>query len=232
MAVYYSLHPNNLTGEGEVYRAVVQSSGTVNLESIIQRMVARGSTTTEADAYAALKDFFTIIQTLLLDGFRINTPMFNCGLTIKGNFNGPTDTFSPSRNWIEISITPGVDLRRITQGTVQTQKQLPGEARPRLIRFIDLNSGERNSKLTPGGMGQIMGDRLKFDPADPSQGIFFVGADNSESRVEVVGKNINAELMFLVPATLAAGDYNLIVRTMASQSTLRTGILEAALTVS
>lgn len=232
MAVYYSLHPNNLTGEGEVYRAVVQSSGTVNLESIIQRMVARGSTTTEADAYAALKDFFTIIQTLLLDGFRINTPMFNCGLTIKGNFDGPMDSFSPGRNWIEISMTPGVDLRRITQGTVQTQKQLPGEARPRLLQFTDCNSGERNGKLTPGGMAQLLGDRLKFDPADPSQGIFFIAADNGESRVEVVGKNSSGELMFLIPATLAAGDYNLVVRSLTSQSTLRTGIFEAVLTVS
>ncbi|NJN96483.1 MAG: DUF4469 domain-containing protein [Anaerolineales bacterium] len=232
MAISYSLHPNNLTGEGEVYRAVVQSSGTVNLESIIQRMVARGSTTTEADAYAALKDFFTIIQTLLLDGFRINTPMFNCGLIIKGNFDGPMDSFSSSRNWIEISITPGVDLRRITQGTVQTQKQLPGEARPRLLQFTDLNSGQRNSKLTPGGMAQILGDRLKFDPADPNQGIFFVGADNSESRVEVVGKNNNAELMFLIPAALTAGDYTLTVRALMSQTVTRTGILEIPLTVS
>lgn len=59
-----------------------------------------------------------------------------------------------------------------------------------------------------------------------------MGADNSESRVEVVGKNINAELMFLIPAALTAGDYNSIVRSLVSQSTLRTGILEAALTVS
>jgi hypothetical protein len=75
------------------------------------------------------------------------------------------------------------------------------------LEYIDINTGERNSVLTPGGMGQVAGHRLKFGPADPEQGVFFMAPDGSSSaRVSLVGKNMPGELMFLVPDTLAAGD--------------------------
>ena len=62
-----------------------------------------------------------------------------------------------------------------------------------------LNSSELNSRVTPGRMGQITGHRLRFDPGDTSQGIFFV--NGSATRVSVAGKNDPSELMFLVPAS-------------------------------
>ena len=84
--------------------------------------------------------------------------------------------------------------------------------------------------LTPGGMGQLVGHRLKFDPADPNQGIFFV-APAGEARVQVVARNKPGELIFMVPA-LPAADYTLEVRaTVHSSEDVRTGALEATLTV-
>lgn len=232
MPIWYSLHRNPLTNGANHYRAIVQSSGTITMNDIIKRMVARGSTTTEADAYAVLMDFFTIVEGLLLDGFRVNTPLVNCGMSVKGNFDGQADSFSPSRNWIEATTSPGPQLRRAIQINAQAQKQLASEVRPRLLEYTDLNSGERDSRLTPGGMGQLAGDKLKFDPADTSQGIFFVGGGETGTlRVEVVGKNTSTELMFLVPANLYPGDYSLEVRTMLNSSSLRSGSLNAALTV-
>ncbi|MBE7550905.1 MAG: DUF4469 domain-containing protein [Anaerolineales bacterium] len=231
MPIWYSLHRNPLTNGANHYRAIVQSSGTITMNDIIKRMVARGSTTTEADAYAVLMDFFTIVEGLLLDGFRVNTPLVNCGMSVKGNFDGQTDGFIPSRNWIEATTSPGPQLRRAIQINAQAQKQPAGEVRPRPLEYTDLNSGERDSRLTPGGMGQLAGDKLKFDPADTSQGIFFSGGKGDEVRVEVVGKNTNTELMFLVPAGLPSGDYTLEVRTMLNSSSLRSGSLNATLTV-
>jgi hypothetical protein len=61
-----------------------------------------------------------------------------------------------------------------------------------------------------GGMGQITGYRLRFDPSDPTQGIFFV--NGSATRVTVAGKNDPSELIFLIPASLTPGDYSLEVR--------------------
>jgi hypothetical protein len=86
---------------------------------------------------------------------------------------------------------------------------------------------------TPGGMGQIEGHRLKFDPTDAAQGIFFIAADGTETQVAIVGRNKPADLMFMVPDTLTAGEYTLEVRATIHGSTdVRTGALEAPLTVS
>ncbi|MFN8455844.1 MAG: DNA-binding domain-containing protein [Anaerolineae bacterium] len=232
MSISYSLHRNRLTNGANQYRAMVQSSGTITWEEVIKRMVARGSTTTEADAYAALKDFFTIVEGLLLDGFRVSTPLVNFGVSVKGNFDGQTDGFNASRHWVEAVTNPGPQLRRTISNQAQVQKQLANEVRPRLLEYTDLNSGERDGRLTPGGMGQVAGDRLKFDPADMTQGIFFVAADGSETRVEVVGKNTGGALMFLIPASLTSGDYSLEVRSSLNFGELRTGSLNATLTVS
>jgi hypothetical protein len=79
-------------------------------------------------------------------------------------------------------------------------------------------------------MGQITGYRLKFDPADPEQGIFFA-AGGSATRVEQTGKNSPSELMFLIPAELAPGEYRPELRSALHNGRLFTGILEELLTV-
>lgn len=232
MTISYSLHKNHLTNVPNQYRALVQSNGTITLEDIIKRMVIRGSTTTESDAYAVLMDFFTIIEGCLLDGLRVNTPLVNCGVSVKGNFDGQTDTFTSSRHWVEMTTSPGPQVRRVIQNRAQVQKQLASDVRPRLLQYLDLNSGERDGRLTPGGMGQIVGDKLKFDPADPTQGIFFTASDRSLNRVEIVGRNTSVDLMFLVPTNLLPGDYTLEIRSTLNSGSLRTGSLNVSLTVS
>jgi hypothetical protein len=79
-------------------------------------------------------------------------------------------------------------------------------------------------------MGQLSGYRLKFDPADPAQGIFFV--NGSDNRVSVVGHNGPSRLMFIVPAGLTPGDYRLEVRSTMRNGTLHTGALPETLSVS
>jgi hypothetical protein len=101
--------------------------------------------------------------------------------------------------FIEATTSPGPQLRRAIQSRAQAQKQIANDVRPRLLEYTDLNSAERDSRLAPGGMSQLAGDRLKFDPTDPAQDIFFVAADGSETRIEVVGKNTGGELIFLIP---------------------------------
>jgi hypothetical protein len=81
-------------------------------------------------------------------------------------------------------------------------------------------------------MGQVVGHRLKFDPEDAAQGIFFVADDGTETKVAVVGRNKPAELIFMVPGDLDAGEYTLEVRaTLHGSNDVRVGALEAPLTV-
>jgi hypothetical protein len=45
--------------------------------------------------------------------------------------------------------------------------------------------------------------------------------------VDVVGKNMPGELMFIVPDSLSPGDYTLVVRAGFGEDDVRTGALEA-----
>ncbi len=194
-------------------------------------MIARGSTITKADALAVLQDYYATIENLVLDGFKVTTPAANYGVSVKGNFDSQADGFDPNRHRTEANVNPGVRFRRAILNNAQLSKQEATKPRPNPLQYTNPNNGDLNNTLTPGGMGQLSGHRLKFDPADPKQGLFLIAADNNAARVEVIGKNTPRELIFLVPAGLAPGDYTLEVRSLFGQNSIRTGALEEPLTV-
>jgi hypothetical protein len=97
---------------------------------------------------------------------------------------------------------------------------------------MDLDSNTWDSTVTPGGLGRLNGHRLKFDQADPQQGVFLVTANGTENRVELLAKHTPKELIFRVPAGLASGDYRLEVRAIFGLADLRRGALKATLSVS
>jgi hypothetical protein len=228
MPISFSLHKNTLSDDANQFRAVVQSAGTLDYEQIIDLVVKQNSTVTRADVLAALDNFFTTIEDALLLGYNVNTPGANYRASVKGSFDGDTDGFTAGRNTVEAAISPGVRLRKAMQ-RAQVQKQESSSNRPRPTNYLDLNTTELNRQITPGGMGQITGYRLKFDPADPAQGIFFV--NGSTTRVSVVGHNGPSKLMFMIPAGLTPGDYNLEFRSTMGNGTLHSGLLPETLNV-
>ncbi len=229
MGINFSLYKNNLTSEANQFRAVVQSVGTIDYDGVIDQVVKQNSTVTRADVLAVLDNFFTTIEGLLLLGFNVNTPGANYRVGIKGGFDGQTDSFTPGRNSVEASINPSARLRRTMQ-SAQVQKQESSERLPRPLNYTDLNTGQLNSLVTPGGMGRLTGHRLKFDPTDPNQGIFFI--NGKTTQVAVVGKNDPSELMFLVPASLKPGDYSVEIRSAIGTGPVRIGLLADVLGIS
>jgi hypothetical protein len=230
MSVNFYLQQNNLATDPDEHTAVVVSAGTVEQEGVIQRMIERGSTVTEADILAVLHDYHAAIESLALDGFKVLTPGVNYFTCIKGVFKGQSDSFDPSRHRVEPSTRPGKQYRRTIRERARVRKVEASKPAPNPLTYTDFGSQQSNSVITPGGMAQIVGHRLKFDAADPGQGIFFTAEDGTATRVDMLGKNNPAELMFLTPASLAPGDYTLAVRAAFGKST-REGQLDVALTV-
>lgn len=232
MPINYVLQENHLTSDPNDYMAMVQPLSTVGEAQVIQRMIEQGSTVNRPDILASLEDYFSAVESLVLEGNNVNTPLANFGASIKGVFEGQGDGFDAARHHLRARVTPGARLRKTISARGSASKQETIKPRPNPQEFTDINTGERNSVLTPGGMAQILGHRLKFDPAETVQGIFFVASDGSDAKVDVVGGNKPAELMFLVPDSLVSGDYTLEVRAVLPQRTdLRRGSLDAVLTV-
>jgi hypothetical protein len=184
----------------------------------------------KADAISVIENTLVAVKDLLIEGANVNLPFANFSCSIKGTFNGPEDTFDPSRHQIVINVSATKELRDVIRQDVSVSKQEMMVPTPNLVEYMDFNTGERNSVVTPSGMAQISGNRLQFDATDPEQGIFFIASDGSETRVGVVGRNMPSTLMFLLPAELTTGEYALEVRAKMGDA-VRTGSLNSVLSV-
>ena len=231
MPINYVLLENNLTSDPSDYMAAVQATRTAETDDIIARIIQQGSTVVKADILSVLEDYHTAIENMVLEGVNVNTPLANFGVSIKGVFNGPTDSFDPGRHQVVATTSPGKRFRRAVRERAQAVKGEALKPKPNPVEYTDVNSGTTNSVLTPNGMGRLVGHRLKFDPAAAAQGIFFQAKSGAATQAAMVGRNKPGELMFMVPA-LAAGDYTLEVRARVYGSEdARAGALDATLTV-
>jgi hypothetical protein len=203
MPIQYTLRDNRLTPDPNDYMAMVTPIRIVELEGVIDRMIERGSTVTRADILSVFEDFQSALESLIAEGTNVNLPFANYSSSIKGIFDGASDNFDPSRHQVLPVVNPSRRLRDFYRGGVSVAKQEATLPTPNLLEYLDINSGERNSIVTKGGMGQIMGHRLKFELADSQQGIFLIDAQGEETRIATVGENKPSRLMFMLPATLA-----------------------------
>ncbi len=232
MVISYSLFENHLTSDPDDYLARVTSQGTADQDTLVDDVIKRGTTVTRSDLLAALDAYHQAIVDRLLEGQRVNTPVANFGMAIRGTFDGADDEFDPSRHLLLPTVSPGPLTRRSIQERGRTAKGEAQVPEPNPVQYRDFDSETTNSVLTPGGPGGLTGHRLKFDATDEQQGVFFIAADGSAARASRVMRNKPADLMFMVPDGLAAGDYTLEVRTvMTTQGELRAGRLRHTLTV-
>lgn len=227
----FALFENKLTSDPDDYTAQVQSVGTVNNDDLIAEMTSRGSTLTAAEARSFLEEYELALKKKLLAGYAVNTPLFNISPSIVGVFNGRDDSFDPSRHTVRINITPGVKLRAMEAGFSPVKNESIKPA-PVPMDYKDVATGLTNQVITPGGVGQLSGNRLNFDEADATQGIFLIGADNTAVRVTTMVHHKPALLIFMVPTGLAGGNYHIEVRAAAKNSKdVRTGRLPNDLVV-
>jgi hypothetical protein len=96
-----------------------------------------------------------------------------------------------------------IQLRKVEVMSIQTVTQ----------KFTDLKSKLVNESFTPGQIASIQGSMLKFDEADPNQGIFFIGDNGVATKVNQVVKNKPSELLFFSPEGLS-GSCQIEVRTI------------------
>lgn len=232
MSLRYALRPNALDNDPNAHVASVVAARSMTLDDIISEMISRGSTVTRAEALSVLEEYSLAVKALLCRGHRVNTPLHNFRLSIQGVFEDEDAPFEPGRHRVRVNISPGQYLRDI--GPLVTLERVSlGRVIPEPLRFRDMVTDQRNSVVTPGGLGRLTGKRLKYDEADPAQGIFFIDDDSAETRVEVFENNTPRKLAFLIPSTLAAGTYRLEVRAeLFDTGVLRTGVLAYPLTVS
>ncbi len=231
MAIKYYLQPNPITPDPNDQSARVVSNKVHDSESILKEMLKRGSTITEADIRAVLNVFFTVVSEEVADGNSVNLPLVNIRAGITGVFANATDSFDPSRHIKKANLSAGTDLLR-KMNEAKVEKINVSTAAPALIAYTDVHSQTTNSLLTPGGIGQIVGEELKFNPGNATEGIFFIAADNTATPAPIIASRTEGKIVFSIPA-LSSGDYTLEVRKGYGSTNLvvRSGALQDKLIV-
>jgi len=231
MPINYALFENHLTSDPDDYAAQVKITGSADLEVLANRMIDQGSTVTKPDILAVLEDAIKATESCLLDGYRVQLGGL-CELfpRIKGVFNGITDTFDASRHRVDVGANPGARVRKTVREGATVAKAETIKPAPALLEYADLGSGETNGTITSENIGTINGHRLKFNPDQDDEGIYFVNVDTAaEVKVTAMQKNKPGQLVFLVPS-VPGGEYYLEVSTRFRDSAeLRTGRLDEIL---
>ncbi len=226
MPIRYSLIENKLTADPNDLRGRVQHAATVTIQDVIQKIARPGSTVTVAEALAFWEELSQAIVNEVQAGNRFNSDLFSVSLGLEGTFDAPTDPFDPLRHALRIRTSPGVRLRK-AERDLRVEQVRADPTLPILEDVEDFTTDARNDQLTPGGTARLTGDKLKFDPTDPEQGLFLVATNGTTTKIAKVKTNKPSEQLFVVPATVAAGaGYRLEVRAKNPGSTnLRVGAL-------
>lgn len=231
MSLKFSLFENHLTSEPGDYMAVTTDNVTVEREQIIERMIRSGSTVTKAEALSVLEEYSRALEEYIKEGCNVVTPLFKISQSISGVFNSRAEAFNDSKHRININVKPGLRLRDLRE-SIQVEKVEGQAAHPVLIDFKDIVSGSMNDILSTGGVGELIGNNLKFDEEDEQQGIYLKASDGSESKITTIIRNKPSNLIFMIPEGLAAGAYTLEVRCiLPNTKNLRNGFLDEELTI-
>lgn len=231
-SIQYFLVPNYLTADPNDQYARVSPRNVLNSNDIIDRCLKRGTTLTRTDLTAASNLFMEEAAAAVAEGNNVNLGLVNMKPSINGVFTSKSDSYDASRHTKRAAVSMGTYLAKAMMDASSEKIQEPA-ASPFLLEYTDSNSGANNSTVTPGGIGNIMGADLKFDTSNVAEGIFFVPAGGgADTKAVVISIRTEGQLMFLVPAGLAAGTYRLEVRrAYTAAKTIRTGELAEVLSV-
>lgn len=204
MPLKYALYENHR--EPGTYIAKVELEGTMTLDDIIDVMISRNPALTREKIHAILDAYRTALMRRLQEGYSVSTPLGDIHPPAQHDAYGVDDPFSAGRPPQPVTITPGPWLEEI-EAEIELVRVSPDNPTPDPEDFEDVMSETCNAIATPGGLVRLLGSRLKHDPDDAAQGVFFDDGQGTVTRVEKVMQNERAALLFMVPPTLASGSY-------------------------
>ena len=227
--VNYAVIENSVLSDGS-YMAKICNSESKELDDVIAYMVAEGTGLTRPQAYAYFEKLVQTFEYFLSQGHRINTPLLRVTPSIGGKMLGKRDVFDPTRHTLHIRSCSGTRLSAL-ENAIKTKKVKYRKALPNPEEFTDSVTGVANLSATPGDIGVLRGNLLKFDKDDLAQGIFFIAENDptQETRVSSYSGVKPAEVHCRIP-NLVPGSYRLVVRAFIGNN-IREGEMDNLLTV-
>lgn len=216
------LAPNTLTEDPNDRFLVLNSAGTVDNEQLYKDMREEDTGLRIETIVHVVTLFERIVARALMNGHNVNTGLFYAvprftGLIEDGQWN-------PKKNGIYVAFTQNRVLREEMQNTKIEILGEKGDA-IYITGVQDCSNNAKDGHMTPGRNFRITGSRIRIEGTDENVGIFFRSLTKDEvTKVtpDMFGTNNPSELVFIAPAGLADGEYEMTLTTQFSGNNQRT----------
>ncbi len=228
----YFLIENKLSTSSGYYTARVTQQETVSFDEVVKLTTRRGVTITDTELIGGINELTYTIIDLLNSGKVVETPFARFRPGIRGVFTSKDDGFDSVRHTVKISCSAGKSIKLDTENMV-FEKVKHSPATPLIEHILDYASQNEDSIITPGGAAEISGELLKIDVDDIEQGLFLHN-NGTTTKIDVIIRNLPSDLIFNLPASLAAGNYQLEIRikTHKTDKQMKSFVFPQTLTVS
>lgn len=206
------------------------SSDVVEFERLVDIM-ARGRTTlSKTDILGAMQLYKEELAKQLEEGKTVKTPTGSFFLCASGRMNAPDEAFLPNDQATSHEVRLHHRPEKAFEDSILAQLEIVREQKvdlsaPRILAVVAAGA-EDSLSILPSGMLQVRGFRLRFDPKDQAQGVFFVGESGTEERSPFYPMIMPGSVLAAVPATLAAGSYTLVLRAAVNGKDVREAAFE------
>lgn len=210
------LRKNQLTADPNDYMASVVVNGSIDVEAIVDELVKEGMEIKRETVVDIVTRYNRKAAELVLSGNNVNTGLVYMRPVVKGAFYDKT--WNPETNSVYVAINQGMELRNAVAET--TVEFLGIQNDPlEIVSLTDSTTGKTDGTLTKGRNAELKGTYLKIAGENADCGVSFTNIATKAVTKLAPGDivlNEPSRLLIMVPATLAAGEYELSVTTQFS----------------
>ncbi|MGH2500867.1 MAG: DUF4469 domain-containing protein [Candidatus Limnocylindria bacterium] len=184
---------------------VARHVGRVTYLKLVELMSGENTTLSSTDILAVTNLEGKTVVKQVLDGKSVTTSLGTFRVVPKGHSHPPgTNGAEASEIRWEWHFAPAPWVVKATAEAEQMRVPSGSTDRPWPQYLKDLTTQTANVLVTPGGDGEVFGERLKFDSSDPRQGLFLVaaGPGGTALRAEVRGTMSQSYVPLRFPAEL------------------------------
>ena len=214
-AIIIEMYSNPLTGRKDDYYGRIVNIASVGADTLIARAIANGFNGNAASIKAAFAAVEAEAIKAILRGEIVNYGFGFVALDVEGAFTGDNPSWNPATNRLVARLTLSKKLRNMLK-TIPVRIRGMAPDSSAINSVTDVATGAVNKRLTPGGIANLRGARIKIVGDADGLGLRLTNRDTQEVVVippTAIGVNEPSRISFVVPASLAAGSYLLSVVT-------------------
>ena len=215
------LRENKITERTDDYTASVKTfSDTKSLEYIAKEIVRERTEYRLDTILSILRLVEEKIRHILYSGYPVMTENVRFSPTITGSFDSHGELLDDKGMKCGVNVTVNQIVKDGLAGVklyIDSVQELGGA---KIDRVKDLTTGKTDGTVTPGGMVEVTGSKIKCLNEDGSGIGHFRLYNESESaeEVKVLGVNDPSKIIFIFPTGLLAGNYRLEIETYFSNT--------------